>query len=196
MSLFNFGVSEMEQARLSAVDSSFAIISFQPNGTIINANKNFLDALGYSLNEIVGNHHKIFCDNVYTNTREYTEFWNDLANGVTQTDEFKRIKKDGSSIWIKASYTPIKNNNGQVTRVVKIAQDITEQKLKNADSDGQLDAIGKSYAVIEFDMTGKILKANDNFVNALDYTQSDIIGRHHSIFCEESYKNSNEYTQF
>lgn len=196
MSLFNFGVSEMEQARLSAVDSSFAIISFQPNGTIINANKNFLDALGYSLNEIVGNHHKIFCDNVYTNTREYTEFWNDLANGVTQTDEFKRIKKDGSSIWIKASYTPIKNNNGQVTRVVNIAQDITEQKLKNADSDGQLDAIGKSYAVIEFDMTGKILKANDNFVNALDYTQSDIIGRHHSIFCEESYKNSNEYTQF
>ena len=196
MSLFNFGVSEMEQARLSAVHSSFAIISFQPNGTIINANKNFLDALGYSLNEIVGNHHKIFCDNVYTNTREYTEFWNDLANGVTQTDEFKRIKKDGSSIWIKASYTPIKNNNGQVTRVVKIAQDITEQKLKNADSDGQLDAIGKSYAVIEFDMTGKILKANDNFVNALDYTQSDIIGRHHSIFCEESYKNSNEYTQF
>ncbi|MEA3554930.1 MAG: PAS domain-containing protein [Campylobacterota bacterium] len=186
----------MEKARLSSLDQSFAVISFQPNGTIIHANENFLATVGYSLNEIVGNHHRMFCDTQYTNTREYTDFWNDLAAGKSQIDEFKRIKKDGSSVWIQAAYTPVKDNNGRVTRVVKIASDITKQKLKNADFEGQLDAISKSYAVIEFDMTGTILKANDNFVNTLGYRQSDIIGKKHSMFCEESYKNSNEYTQF
>ena len=196
MSLFNFATSEADQGILSAVDDSFAIISFQANGTIINANENFLNTVGYTLNEIVGNHHKMFCDSSYTNTREYTDFWNDLASGKTQTDEFKRIKKDGTSVWIQASYTPVKNSSGQVTRVVKIASDITEQKLKNADFEGQLDAIGKSYAVIEFNMQGIITKVNDNFLNTLGFSESDIMGKHHSMFCEESYKNSNEYTQF
>ncbi len=126
--MFNFGKTEEEIGRLSAMEENFAIISFEPNGTILHANDNFLNALGYRLNEVVGNHHRIFCDKTYTNTKEYTEFWNNLANGISQIDEFERIRKDGSSIWIQASYTPVKNKSGKVTRVVKFAQNITDAK--------------------------------------------------------------------
>ena len=126
--MFNFGKTAEEIGRLSAMDENFAIISFEPSGKILHANDNFLNALGYRLNEVVGNHHRIFCDKTYTNTKEYTEFWNNLANGISQIDEFERFRKDGSSIWIQASYTPVKNKSGKVTRVVKFAQDITESK--------------------------------------------------------------------
>ena len=126
--MFNFGKTEEESGRLSAMEENFAIISFEPNGTILHANDNFLNALGYRLNEVVGNHHRIFCEKTYTNSKAYVDFWNDLANGKSQIDEFERFRKDGSSIWIQASYTPVKNKNGKVIRVVKFAQDITDNK--------------------------------------------------------------------
>jgi methyl-accepting chemotaxis protein len=126
--MFNFGKTEEEIGMLTAMEENFAIISFQPNGTIINANNNFLNVLGYKLNEVVGNHHRIFCDKTYTNSKEYIDFWNNLANGISQINEFERFHKDGSSVWIQASYTPVKNKSGKVIRVVKFAQDITESK--------------------------------------------------------------------
>jgi len=135
--MFNFGKTEEESARLIAMEENYAIISFKPDGSILNANNNFLNALGYQLSEVVGQHHKIFCNSAYTNTNEYTAFWSDLANGKSQIDEFERFHKNGASIWIQASYTPVKNKNGKVIRVVKFAQDITESKkvissVKNA----------------------------------------------------------------
>ena len=126
--MFNFGKTEEEIGRLKALEENYAVISFRPDGTILNANENFLNALGYKSNEVVGNHHRMFCDKNYVNTQAYKEFWNNLANGVSQIDEFERFRKDGSSIWIQASYTPVKNANGKVTSVVKFAQDITESK--------------------------------------------------------------------
>jgi len=126
--VFNFGKTEEESGRLIAMEENFAIISFQPDGTILHANDNFLNVLGYKLNEVVGTHHKIFCDKEYISTAEYAEFWDNLAKGISQINEFKRIRKDGSSVWIQASYTPVKNNNGKVIRIVKFAQDITESK--------------------------------------------------------------------
>ena len=126
--MFNLGKTEEETGRLLAMEENFAIISFKPDGTILHANDNFLKVLGYTLKETVGNHHRMFCDKAYTNTKEYSEFWDNLANGKSQINEFKRIHKDGSSIWIQATYSPIKNKSGKVTRVVKFAQDITESK--------------------------------------------------------------------
>jgi methyl-accepting chemotaxis protein len=126
--MFNLGKTEEEAARLTAMEENYAIISFKPDGTIIHANDNFLSVLGYTLKETVGNHHQMFCDKTYTSTKEYSEFWNNLADGKSQINEFKRIHKNGSSVWIQASYTPVKNKSGKVTRVVKFAQDITESK--------------------------------------------------------------------
>ena len=123
-----FGKTKEEEGRLNAMEQNFAIISFEPNGKILHANDNFLNALGYKLNEVVGNHHRMFCDKTYINTKAYADFWNDLANGISQIDEFERFRKDGSSVWIQASYTPVKDKNGKVIRVVKFAQDITSTK--------------------------------------------------------------------
>ncbi|MDC0933829.1 PAS domain-containing methyl-accepting chemotaxis protein [Arcobacteraceae bacterium] len=196
MALFNFGQTDDEKGRLSAMDENFAVISFKPDGTIITANTNFLNALGYSLDEVVGQHHKMFCTRELANSSEYTQFWNDLGNGKAQISEFKRIKKDGESIFIHASYSPVKDSSGVVTRVIKFAQDITKRKLQALDYSGQLDAIHKSRAVIEFNMDGTIIKANDNFTSTVGYSEKEIIGKHHSMFCESAYKSSNEYKNF
>ena len=126
--MFNFGKTEEEAGRLNAIDENFAVISFKPDGTVLHANDNFLNALGYKLNEVVGKHHRIFCEKNYVNTAAYTNFWKDLSNGISQIDEFERFRKDGTSIWIQASYTPVKNSNGKVIRVVKFAQDVTDSK--------------------------------------------------------------------
>lgn len=195
MGLFSFKSKE-ENAQLSALHNNYAVISFTPNGTILNANKNFLNALGYNISEIVGKHHKMFCDSSYTSSKAYEEFWEKLAKGETQTAEFKRIKKDGSTIFIQASYNPIKDSSGRVYEVIKFAQDITQKKLETLDYIGQLSAISKSQAVIEFNMDGTIIRANDNFLNTVGYSLNEIVGKHHSIFCEDSYKNSDEYAQF
>ncbi|MGB0990635.1 MAG: PAS domain S-box protein, partial [Halarcobacter sp.] len=126
--MFGLGKTEEEAARLAAMEENYAIISFKPDGTIIQANDNFLNALGYNLNEVTGKHHSMFCDKTYVTSSEYTDFWKSLASGKSQIDEFERFKKNGSSIWIQASYTPVKDKSGKVTRVVKFAQDITDSK--------------------------------------------------------------------
>ncbi|AXH10387.1 chemotaxis protein [Malaciobacter halophilus] len=193
MTLFT---SKENKAKLKALEENYAIIRFKPDGTIIDANKNFLDTLGYKLDEIQGKHHSIFCDKNYCNSNEYKTFWKSLNEGETKTSEFKRFKKNNEAIYIQASYTPIKNKNQEVYEVVKFAQDITQRKIKTLDYTGQVEAISKSQAVIEFNMQGVILNANENFLNTLGYKLSEIQGKHHSIFCEESYKNSKDYKDF
>jgi len=181
---------------LDAVDQVYAFIEFDSQGNILTANNNFLSTMGYQLNEIEGKHHRMFCEASYTNTQEYKNFWNDLANGSETTKNFKRIKKNGDPIWLNASYIPVKDDNGQVYKVVKIAHDGTSEKMKNMDFEGQIDAIGKSQAVIEFNMDGIILSANDNFLNTVGYTLEEIKGQHHRIFCESAYAASGEYQAF
>jgi len=126
--MFNFGKTQEESGRLLAMEENYAIISFKPDGTIIHANDNFLNALGYSLDEVEGKHHRMFCDKNYINSSEYSQFWKDLSSGKSNINEFERFKKDGSSIWIQASYTPVRDNKGVVIRIVKFAQDITDSK--------------------------------------------------------------------
>ena len=181
---------------LDAIDASFAFIEFDTAGTILGANKNFLDVVGYSLDEIVGRHHRIFVDPVQANSSAYGQFWTDLKNGKAFVDVFKRMTKSGEEVWIQAVYSPVKDEMGRVFKVVKIAIDVTKEKLKSADYEGQLAAIGKAQAVIEFTLEGKILNANDNFLNAVGYTLAEIKGQHHSMFVEPEHRSSVEYRMF
>ncbi|MBT3134369.1 PAS domain S-box protein [Alteromonas sp. ALT199] len=181
---------------LDALNNAQAVIEFNADGIVQNANNNFLNALGYSLSEIVGNHHKMFCDTDYTRSQEYTQFWSDLKSGQAQNGEFCRFDKSGKEIWIQATYNPVLDGDGKVIRVVKFATDITASKLKNAYFEGQIEAINKAQAVIEFDLEGKILHANENFTNTVGYHLDEIKGKHHSIFVEDEYKRSVEYGQF
>jgi methyl-accepting chemotaxis protein len=182
--------------QVAAIRKSQAVIEFKMDGTILDANDNFLKALGYRLEEIEGQHHSMFVEPTYRQSSEYREFWAALNRGEYQAAEYKRIGKGGKEVWIQASYNPILDPNGKPFKVVKYATDVTAQKLQNADYVGQIAAIGKSQAVIEFKMDGTVQTANDNFLKALGYTLDEIKGRHHSMFVDEAYRQSYEYKEF
>ena len=183
-------------AKLRALDKSQAIIEFNLDGTIITANANFLAAMGYSLDEIKGKHHSMFVDPAYKTSGEYREFWERLNRGEFQAAQYKRLGKGGKEIWIEASYNPLLDHRGKPFKVVKYATDVSKQKAEFADLTGKVEAISRSQAVIEFNLDGTIITANDNFLKTLGYTLEEIKGKHHSLFVEPSYKESAEYRQF
>lgn len=173
-----------------------AVIEFAVDGTILAANGNFLSTVGYQLDEVVGRHHRMFVEPAVAASAEYAQFWASLAAGQFQKAEYKRVGKGGREVWIEASYNPIVDAGGRVSKVVKFAIDVTATKLRNADFEGQLTAIGRAQAVIEFGLDGTILTANQNFLTALGYTLDEITGRHHQIFVEPAYAASPEYAKF
>ena len=184
------------QGKVNAISKSQAVIEFNLDGTVRWANENFCGAVGYSLNELQGKHHRMFCDPVYAATPAYTQFWDKLARGEFDSGEYKRFSKTGKEIWINASYNPIMDMNGKPFKVVKFASDITEQKLKNAEFQGKVEAIGKSQAVIEFNLDGTIITANENFLSTVGYSLDEIKGKHHRMFCEPSYASTPAYSHF
>ena len=180
----------------AAIYKSQAVIEFGLDGIIQHANDNFLQALGYRLDEIKGKHHRILCESSYANSGEYRQFWDKLNRGQFNVGEYKRIGKGGNEVWIQASYNPILDNFGKPYKIIKFAIDITNQKLRNADFEGQIRAIGKSQAVIEFGLDGIVRSANEIFLNVLGYTLDEIVGKHHRMFCDPIYGNSTEYRAF
>jgi methyl-accepting chemotaxis protein len=194
MSIFNFGSDR--SAILAALHKSQAIIEFQMDGTIVTANKNFLGAMGYTLDEVKGRHHSMFVEPSYKDSAEYRQFWDALNRGEFQAKQYKRIGKGGREVWIEASYNPVLDARGRPYKVVKFATDISPAKAIYADLHGKVEAIGRSQAVIEFEMDGTVITANENFLSVLGYKLDEIKGRHHSLFVEPAYKESAEYRQF
>ncbi|WP_417503954.1 methyl-accepting chemotaxis protein [Marinomonas gallaica] len=184
------------RGQLEALSKSQAVIEFDLKGNILFANDNFLDTLGYSLDEVVGKHHSLFVDDAYRHSHEYRDFWANLGRGEFQSGEFCRITKQGKRIWIEASYNPIFDAEGKPFKVVKFASDITEKKNESADFASQLEAISNAQAVISFDLDGKILTANSNFLSALGYSLDEVVGKHHSMFVDTEYRQSEEYRDF
>ena len=182
--------------QMDAIDKALAVISFNMDGTIVFANDNFLNAMGYSLDEIQGKHHSIFVEPGVKESEEYRQFWEKLKRGEYDTAEYKRIGKNGKEVWIQASYNPIMDMNGKPVKVVKYATDVTEEKLRNAEFSGQIEAIGKAQAVIHFNMDGTIIFANDNFLNTMGYRLNEVQGQHHSMFADPGTRESVEYRQF
>ena len=196
--MFNLFSNE-KAATLKALDKSMAVIEFTMDGTIITANENFLNAMGYRLEEVKGKHHRMFVPQELLNQdggAHYRDFWASLNRGEFQTRQFKRIGKGGKEIWIEASYNPILGTNGKPFKVVKYATDVTQKILEYADLRGQVDAISKSQAVIEFNLDGTVITANANFLNVLGYRLEEVQGKHHSMFCESAYVNSAAYREF
>jgi methyl-accepting chemotaxis protein len=190
-------IKSMEDAgQISAIGRAQAVIAFEMDGTIVTANENFLGAMGYTLGEIQGKHHSMFVDDATRNSAAYREFWASLNRGQYQAAEYKRIGKGGKEVWILASYNPVLDEKGRPFRVVKFATDVTSQKLATADLAGQIAAIGKSQAVIEFNMDGTIIGANQNFLSTLGYSLDEIRGRHHSMFVDPSERDGAAYREF
>jgi PAS domain S-box-containing protein len=185
-------------SRLEAINRSNAIIYFDLNGNILGVNDIFLIAMGYKVgehNEIIGKNHSIFVCDDYARSSEYEKFWDILRSGKYYQGEFERRKKDGTLINLQATYNPIFDENGKITKVMKIATDIT----LIVDSKKQIDAINRSTALINFDINGIITDANNIFLQTMGYKSNEkkqVIGKHHSIFVSYEYSKSDEYKKF
>ena len=169
-------------ARLAAIQAAQATIEFDMDGTILAANEHFLAAMGYSLPEVVGKPHGIFLEPGTVQSDAYRRFWDGLRAGQAQTAEFRRLAKGGREVWIQAAYCPVLDRSGRAVRVIKIATDITARAMRAADHAGQIAAIHAAQAVIEFDLEGNILVANENFLRVVGYGLEELRGRHHRIF--------------
>jgi len=194
-----FGIgSEIEilRGKVAAIEASQAVIEFNPDGEIIRANSLFLDLMGYSLNEIVGKKHSVFAIPSYAASPTYSAFWDNLRAGKFTVGEFQRVTKSGNSVWIHGAYVPIKAKDGRVIRVMKFASDITEKKRIDADYRGQIDAIRKSQAVIEFAMDSTILYANESFLALFGYQAKDVVGQKHAMFALPDQRATPEYREF
>ncbi|ENQ6654329.1 PAS domain-containing protein [Campylobacter lari] len=199
---FNEQITHLEQSNqafqdiLNAISKTMAMIEFQTDGTIISANENFLKTMNYSLDEIKGKHHSMFCLPEVVKSQRYVDFWRDLKSGKSRNGLFRRIAKGGKDIYLEANYLPILNQNNEVYKVIKFANDITQRHYEMLDLKNTIDAANRSMAIIEFNPYGEILNANENFTQTMGYSLNEIKGKHHSMFCEEKFRNSKEYTIF
>ena len=168
-------------ARIAAIDRVQGVVEFALDGTILSANERFLSAMGYTLAEVAGQPHAMFMPQEERHTPAYRAFWDALRQGEFQAAEFRRLGKHGREVWIQASYNPVLDPLGRPVRVVKFATDITQAKQRAADHEGQLQAIGRAQAVIEFALDGTILAANANYLAAVGYTLDEIRGQPHRM---------------
>jgi methyl-accepting chemotaxis protein len=179
-----------------ALDRVQAIIEFDLDGIVVSANENFLRIFDYELEEVIGQHHRMFCDPDYVESDAYADFWKMLARGEYRAAEFKRLGKAGKEIWLQASYNPVFDAEGNPVRVVKFATDVTAAKLQIAEYEGKVRAIERSQAVIEFRLDGTVITANENFLNLFGYSLDEVKGKHHRMFCDPGYAESPDYAQF
>ena len=186
---------ERQNARgiLDAIDSAFCYVEFDIEGKILTANPSFLKLMGYAKEDVVGKHHRMFVDETTSNSTEYKQFWKDLASGATKSDTFRRTKKDGKEVFFQAVLAPVKDEMGRVFKIVKIATDVTEEKIRATDFEEQLRAIHRAQAVVEFNLDGSFRTANSVFLQTMGYSLEELRGRHHSDFVDPQYSSSPEY---
>ncbi|MFD1803998.1 PAS domain-containing protein [Mixta tenebrionis] len=188
--------SAYPSATLAALDGAIATIAFMPDGTILNANELFLQRMGYQLEEIQGKHHRIFCTEELAASPQYQAFWQRLQRGESFSNKFLRLDKQGHPVWLEANYVPVRDRFGKVIKIVKLASDITAHVLDAQEQRAMTTAIDRSMAVIAFNLQGKVLKANANFLKTTGYREQEIIGQHHSMFCTPALRASEEYRTF
>lgn len=188
-----FLASRADSQRIGAIKHNMAYIEFTPGGDVITANDAFLDTMGYELDEVRGKHHRIFCDAHVTSSTEYQRFWAELAEGRQQAGTFPRVTRQGESLWLEATYFPVRDGKGEVTGVIKIASDVTARQEDALYQKAVLAALDASMAVIEFAPDGTILRANEKFLDTMGYSQMEIAGRHHRLFCDQSFYDDNPH---
>ena len=181
---------------LDAIERSMAVIEFDLQGVVLRANDNFLKTMGFRAEQVVGQPHRMFCTPAFARSAEYNQLWTQLRNGQFQSGTFERVAGNGQSVWLEASYNPVRNDTGQVIKVVKYAMDVTPRLQAESEANAKLGAIDRAMAVIEFNLDGTILTANDNFLQRMGYTLSQIQGQHHRVFCKPELANSSAYSEF
>lgn len=149
---------------ISSIEEAVPIIKFSVSSEILDANKLFLDLVGYRIDEIKGKMHSFFVDAEHAESREYLDFWKDLRGGIPKTGTYMRKGANNKEIWLEATYFPVKNLEGKVTGIYKIAHDITDKKIANDELVAIKNALFRSTAVIEFTPEGNVVDANALFL--------------------------------
>lgn len=180
----------------AALDRSAAIIEFNLAKKVLRANNNISRLLGYSVNEVLNKTHKDFCSESFTQSAEYSSFWQKLSSGESISGTFPRIAKGGEVIWLEATYNPLISASGKVEKIIKFAFDVTNKVTRDADLRAKLHAIDRAMAIIEFDVLGNIICANQNFLDVMGYQFSALYGKHHSLLCEPELISSQGYNDF
>ena len=175
-----------EQGIIEAIKAGAATVIFSPEGIIQEASTPFLALMGYGAAELIGQPHSQLCPRAWGESGDYRQFWRRLAQGEGQSGTFERVNRQGETRWLEATYFPVKHQ-GRVTRVLKIASDVTEQHQRLGRLEALTEALDRSRAMIEFTPNGDIIHANANFLSVMGYTLSEIAGRHHRIFCDETF---------
>ncbi|SES73957.1 methyl-accepting chemotaxis protein [Thorsellia anophelis] len=178
------------QRFFQSISAAVPYIEFTPQGIIKYANRQLLDTLGYTLDEIKGQHHSILCFPEDSESTEYKEFWESLARGVPSNKRFMRKTKRGDKIWLAASYFPVMKR-GKVDYVAKVASNVTAEQVELEHKQALIAALDKSLAVIEFEPDGTIIEANLNFQHVMGYTNDELRGRHHKMFCTDQFYQEN-----
>ena len=181
---------------IAALERSMAVVEFDLTGKVLRGNDNFLKTMGYREDELLSKSHQDFCSPSLTRSREYSEFWAQLRAGKFVSGTFQRVNGRGQNIWLEASYNPVTDESGKVLKVVKYALDVTAKVSQEAEIRGKLAALDRAMAVIEFDLSGNVLVANDNFLKVMGYGAGELKGKQHRMFCEPSLVNSAEYSDF
>ena len=181
---------------LDAINRSMAVIEFDLDAVVLSANDNFLKTMGYRAEQAIGQPHRLFCTPEFGRSAQYSELWSRLKRGEFQSGTFERINSKGESVWLEASYNPIKDAAGRVVKVVKYAMDVTAKVQQESEANAKLEAIDRAMAVIEFNLDGSIITANQNFLTRMGYTLAELKGKHHRLFCTAELVNSSAYQDF
>ncbi|WP_339113391.1 PAS domain-containing methyl-accepting chemotaxis protein [Thioclava sp. GXIMD2076] len=184
------------EGTVMAINRAQAVIEFDLSGKILAANKNFLELMGYKADEILGKHHRIFCKADHAGSEAYRSFWETLGRGEYVANEFVRLTRRGEEVYIQASYNPVFDADGRPLKIIKFATDITAQRKRNAEFECKFNAIDRAQAVIQFDLEGNIMAANENFLRVTGYSMRELQGQHHSMFCTPDHVKSQEYRDF
>lgn len=176
---------------LDAIRQNIGYIEFTPEGRILDVNDLFLAVVGFSRDEVIGQHHRMFCRPDFVGSDEYRNFWHHLASGQSHGGSFERVNRQGEVCWLQACYFPVMNSEGEVTKVIKLASDITAERQALNDRESRISALDRSLAVIEFEPDGTIISANKNFLQVMGYTLDEIQGQHHRLFCDDSFYREN-----
>lgn len=191
-----FATKQRGSSALASLNAAIAMIEFKPDGTILTANDLFLQRMGYRLDEIIGQHHRMFCPTELVNSPKYLSFWQRLQRGESFSNKFLRLDKQGNPVWLEANYVPVRDRRGNVVKIIKLASDITADILDAQEQRALTTAINRSMAVIAFNLQGEVLKVNANFLQATGYREHEVIGQHHRMFCSPELRNSTEYKNF
>jgi methyl-accepting chemotaxis protein len=188
--------AQRDRNTLAALGTAQAMIVFAPDGAIRSANDLACQLLGYEAGEMEHLTHGALLAPQDAASPESLALWSRLQAGKAETGQLKRIANGGRTVWLQATYVPVMSTSGQLESVMLLASDVTPLKLRSADANGQIAAIGRSQAIIEFTLTGEVITANQNFLDAMGYRLEEIVGRHHKLFVLPDDAASPGYKQF